>query len=154
MTCPPNSPNFTELEDQLSNSGDMDITDSMDLSSLRNTLPSIPSSNTNLSSHANLYNYMTHLCNHCNLRYLPYWYNSDHQLCFFCIRFRSPYITRYALLYETEWFFIQSGEDDARMYYSSYFELLHKWADQKHIPFTKRDHEYQKYLLDMLEHTH
>lgn len=125
----------------------MDTTNSMDLTSLRQALPTVTAS----SRPARRYSLPTHLCNQCSLHYLPYWYDYSHHRCFFCMRFRSPNITRYALLYETQWFFIQSGEDEARSYYTTYFDLLHRWADQKRIPFTQREANYQTYLLQMIE---
>lgn len=130
LTVPPNSPTTM---------------DTMDLSSLREALPS-PSPSPSPS-------FPRHLCQHCDLHYLPYWYDYNHHRCFFCMRFRSPHITRYALLYETQWFFIQSGEDEPRVYYTTYFELLHRWADRKRIPFTQREADYQTYLLHMLDYS-
>jgi len=120
---------------------------SMDLSALERALPSLPSLSS--SEHRPLPG-PTMYCAHCSLRYEPYWYHHDNHQCFFCVRFRSPKVTRYALLYETQWYFIQSGESEAREYYATYFALLHRWADQRHIPFTQRDAEYQDYLWLMI----
>jgi hypothetical protein len=66
------------------------------------------------------------------------------------MRFRSPTLTRYALLYETQWYFIQSGETDPHEYYATYFALLHRWADQKRLPLTQREADYQEYLWLMI----
>jgi hypothetical protein len=88
-----------------------------------------------------------HYCQHCDLRYELQWFHRSQDRCFFCMRFRTPNMTRYALLYETQWYFIQSGEQDARLFYESYFYYLHRWADRFHLPFTDREAQYQADLL-------
>jgi hypothetical protein len=90
-------------------------------------------------------------CGRCDLHYKPDWFHFPQSRCFFCMRFQSPSITRYALLYETQWYFIQSGQDDARTFYGTYFELLHRWADRYHIPITSKDIQYQTYLIQFLD---
>jgi hypothetical protein len=53
-------------------------------------------------------------------------------------------------LYETPWYFIQSGETDAPAYYATYFTLLHRWADQRQLPFTAQEARYQDDLWLMI----
>ena len=118
----------------------------MDLSALSHALPSLSSFHS--SSHSPiLFRNPTFHCAECALPYYPKWFHVGHSRCFFCMRFRSPNVTRYALLYETQWYFIQSGEDDSYAYYTEYMELLHRWADTKKLPLTQREYEYQLYLL-------
>ncbi len=114
----------------------------MDLSALREALPSV--------RNTTRYRQPLLFCAQCNQRYEPAWYDHDHRRCFFCMRFRSPKVTRYALLYETQWYFIQSGETDPHEYYTTYFTLLHRWADQKQLPFTQQEADYQEYLWLMI----
>ena len=63
------------------------------------------------------------------------------------MRFRTENLTRYALLRETEWFYLQSGESDPVHYYEIYMGLLHRWADHYRLPFTPKDRAYQMELL-------
>lgn len=114
----------------------------MDFSALREALPSIRDTTR--------YQQTLLFCAQCNQCYEPSWYDRDRRRCFFCMRFRSPTLTRYALLYETQWYFIQSGETDPHKYYATYFALLHRWADQKQLPLTQREAEYQEYLWLMI----
>ena len=93
---------------------------------------------------------LPHYCQHCDLRYELQWFHRPQDRCFFCMRFRSPNITRYSLLYETQWYFIQSGEQDAAAFYDAYFYYLHRWADRFTIPVTHRDAQYQAELLSSL----
>jgi len=90
-------------------------------------------------------------CGRCGLKYRSEWYHYPQSRCFFCMRFQSPSITRYSLLYETQWYFIQSGQDDARIFYATYFNLLHRWADHYKIPITEKDIKYQTYLIQFLD---
>jgi hypothetical protein len=143
IVAPPNSPHPTSM-----NPSDT-VLDSMDLSALSRALPTVSTVPTTTSRRPT-YRLPLLYCAHCNQRYLPFWYDLTHYRCFFCMRFRSPNITRYALLYETQWYFIQSGEDDPHVYYATYFELLHRWADQRQLPFTPREAEYQEYLWHMI----
>ena len=121
----------------------METDTAMDLSDLRRALP-------RTRTPTQPYIQPLLYCAHCNQRYEPAWYDPTHHRCFFCMRFRSPSVTRYALLYETQWYFIQSGEDDPYDYYATYFALLHRWADQKRIPFTEREARYQEELWAMI----
>ncbi len=66
------------------------------------------------------------------------------------MRFRTPNLTRYALLRETEWFYLQSGESDPVLFYETYMGLLHRWADRHRMPFTPKDKTYQDDLLRSL----
>jgi len=93
-------------------------------------------------------------CAHCDLRYETTWFThkSNHPgegHCFFCHRFRTPRITRFALLRETEWFFLQSGgeEEEKRGFYEAYFFYLHRWADRFCFDRTQEEVEYQEELL-------
>lgn len=130
------------------------MTDPMDMSVLVEALPTLsqrrvedPTSNYALEI-TQQYEFR---CGRCGLGYRGDWYHLNHTRCFFCMRFQSPSITRYALLYETQWYFIQSGQDDARSFYATYFELLHRWADHYHIPVTPKDIEYQTYLIQFVD---
>jgi len=91
----------------------------------------------------------THQCTACSLAYHRTWYHPSNRRCFFCMRFNGN-ITRYALLRETEWFFIQSGEGNARAYYETYITLLHRWADIFRLPYTPKDLSFQVELLQSL----
>lgn len=140
IIAPPNTPQFHASAAQAM-SAPLAL-DPMDLSALERALP-VPSRSSLPTGH-------TIYCANCNLRYAPNWYHHEPRRCFFCMRFRSPQVTRYALLYETPWYFIQSGETDAHEYYTTYFTLLHRWADQRRLPFTAREAEYQEYLWLMI----
>lgn len=101
-------------------------------------------------------------CAHCDLRYETTWFEGrpgqrdqrdqrdqrEEGHCFFCHRFRTPRITRFALLRETEWFFIQSGntEREKRAFYEAYFFYLHRWADRFSLPSTQEEAAYQEEL--------
>jgi hypothetical protein len=96
--------------------------------------------------------FLPHYCGHCDLRYETAWFIHQYRHtteghCFFCHRFRTPRITRFALLRETEWFFLQSGEDDARAFYEAYFFYLHRWADRFGVNHTQEEMDYQEGLL-------
>ena len=123
----------------------------MDLSSLLMALPAVQAQSQVQSLHNGSYRLNTlrppNYCQHCDLRYENEWYHRSHNRCFFCMRFRTPNITRYALLYETEWYFIQSGEQDALRFYETYFYYLHRWADRFSIPLTSREARYQEELI-------
>jgi hypothetical protein len=67
------------------------------------------------------------------------------------MRFRTPNVTRYALLRETQWYFIQSGEDDPHRFYETYFYYLHRWADRFCPPITAHDRVFQQELIRSLE---
>jgi hypothetical protein len=112
-----------------------DPADPMDLSSLSHALPRIRSP--------------FFRCHRCNGDYVPEWYHTEQSLCFFCVRFRTP-TTRYALLYETQWFFIQSGNDDSYRFYMTYINLLHRWADHFHLPHTLEEKRYEAYLWESI----
>ena len=89
-------------------------------------------------------------CAHCDLRYETAWFEGrpgrQEGHCFFCHRFRTPRITRFALLRETEWFFIQSGREEKRDFYEAYFFYLHRWADRFSLPYTQEEASYQEEL--------
>lgn len=127
----------------------------MDLSSLLMALPAVGQQNhvqsIRLESLRLQSLHLPHYCQNCSLRYEPQWFHRPQERCFFCMRFRSPNITRYALLYETQWYFIQSGEQDAPTFYDTYFYYLHRWADCFNIPITHREVHYQTELLRSLE---
>jgi len=107
-----------------------------DLTPLRDALPPIPQT--------------AHHCTHCDLFYHRTWYHPSTSRCFFCMRFRAPNLTRYALLRETEWFYLQSGESDPASYYDMYIGLLHRWADRHRLPFTPKDRIYQMEILQSI----
>ena len=142
IIAPPNTPQFHALAPPMSAPSALDP---MDLSALERALP-VPSRSSLPTSTP----IPTMYCANCNLRYAPEWYHHEPRRCFFCMRFRSPQVTRYALLYETPWYFIQSGEAEPHDYYTTYFALLHRWADQRRLPFTTREAEYQEYLWLMI----
>jgi len=95
---------------------------------------------------------LPHYCGHCDLRYETAWFEGrrpgQEGHCFFCHRFRTPRITRFALLRETEWFFIQSGNTmtEKRAFYEAYFFYLHRWADRFSLPSTQEEVAYQEEL--------
>lgn len=130
-SAPPSSPVMTDSN-----------MDTIDLSDLLDALPPPVTAS---------YSIPTFRCGKCELRYEPDWFHFPQSRCFFCMRFQSPSITRYALLYETKWYFIQSGKDDAREFYATYFDLLHRWADRYQIPVTSREIQYQTYLIQFLD---
>jgi len=124
------------------------MADPMDMSGLIETLPSLRTSHDDALEIARNHKFR---CGRCGLGYRSDWYHFNQSRCFFCMRFQSPSITRYALLYETQWYFIQSGQDDAHAFYATYFELLHRWADHYQIPVTSKDIEYQTYLIQFVD---
>lgn len=124
----------------------------MDLSDLLGALPDPTQQTLYQSLQHGSYRLQTlrppHYCHHCDLHYETQWFHKTPQdRCFFCVRFRSPKVTRYALLYETPWFFLQSGQDHALTFYETYFYLLHRWADRFNLHHTEKEREYQAYLL-------
>ncbi len=127
----------------------------MDLSSLLMALPAVQQQTHIQSLQNESYRLeslrLPHYCQHCDLRYENAWYHRPHSRCFFCMRFRTPNITRYALLRETPWYFIQSGEQNAPLFYETYFYYLHRWAERFSLPVTARDIRFQEELVRSLE---
>lgn len=86
------------------------------------------------------------MCSFCHQIYEKQWMQSDKH-CFFCPQFRTNRITRYALLKETEWFFIQSGSENIQEFYKEYIYLVHRWCNYFQIPHTPREIQLEQELL-------
>ncbi len=89
------------------------------------------------------------VCSFCQQIYEKQWMQSEKH-CFFCPQFRSHRITRYALLKETEWFFIQSGSDHQEEFYKEYIYLVHRWCNHFQIPHTPQEIQLEIELLSQI----
>lgn len=85
-------------------------------------------------------------CSFCHQIYEKQWMQSEKH-CFFCPQFRTHLITRYSLLKETEWFFIQSGSENIQEFYKEYIYLVHRWCDYFQIPHTSQEIQLEQELI-------
>jgi hypothetical protein len=85
-------------------------------------------------------------CSFCKLIYEQKWIKKN-ILCLFCSQFRTPLISRFALLKEIEWFFIQSGENDPHSFYTELIHLIHRWCNHFQLPHTTKEIQLEHDIL-------
>lgn len=89
------------------------------------------------------------VCSTCGLIYNHKWMTHNRTHCFFCSKFRTN-VSRYYLLQETDWFYIQSGEDHREEFYQNYFQYLHRWSDRFQLPHTTDEKVLEQNLLSTI----
>ena len=89
-------------------------------------------------------------CSTCGLIYNRKWMMRNHIKCFFCSKFNIKNVTRNFLLKETDWFYIQSGEDHRQQFYEDYFEHLHRWSNHFQLSYTSNDKILELNLLSSI----
>jgi hypothetical protein len=87
-------------------------------------------------------------CKNCKQEYDKKWCKSDDTLCFYCHNFLPMRDTYLSILKNIEWYFIKSGEDDQKEYYTAFIENLKKWSNRFHVFPTKYDLQLERELLD------
>jgi hypothetical protein len=88
-------------------------------------------------------------CKICKQRYESLWCKADEATCLFCTHFHPAKHTRHTILRESEWHFIQSGEDSRKDFNQKYIHHLHKWCNHYHLPYTSADMQVEDELLEL-----